>query len=71
MTSFEQWRDVMTSVGDVVTSHRQWRDVTTSKLRQKRDLSIQSLILALVTKQLLWAHLQNGMLDFTHFWQAG
>ena len=46
-----------------------WCDVTVPKWF--RDVIYPCLMLTLVAKQLLWAYLQNGMLDFTHFWQAG
>ena len=36
----------------------------------KLRLSLQSLSLTLVAKQLLWAYLQNRMVDFAHFRQA-
>ncbi len=34
------------------------------------NVSLQSLTLILVAKQLLKAYLQNGTVDFAHFWQA-
>ncbi len=49
-----------------------WRHVRDDVTRDvtKLRLSLQSLSLILVAKQLLWAYLQNRMVDFAHFRQA-
>ena len=46
------------------------RDDVVTKDVTKLSLSLQSLSLMLDAKQLLWAYLQNRMVDFAHFWQA-
>ena len=44
--------------------------IRTSENPGKRCLSLQSLILTLVVKQLLGAYLQNRLVDFLDFLQA-
>ena len=46
------------------------RDDVVTKDATKLRLSVQSLSLMLVAKQLLRAYLLNYVIDFAHFWHA-
>ena len=73
---FENWhsQDCNTYSEKLVMTSR---PTSCARWRHARDdviiatVNLQSLILTVVAKQLLWAYLKNRWVDFAHFWQAG